>query len=430
MNPFHPAGLALTVTLLLSGCGSGDGRSADRTLHTVIDSTGDTIVARTEGDVAPGRRHTLQAEVTIAPAADDTSLFTEVYDFEVDRAGRFWVFDRPSSTVFLFSPEGQLLRRIGRRGAGPGEFRGSNGMVALPDSGVAILDASNARVSFLDAAGDFRTSWRVPSGFSTGNGLVADRSRRLYLRRPVTGPREGEILGRMGLVLMNEQGELADSLIPPDLDVPRELYVAVQVTKGGQSQSATGARYAPGYYWAWHPDGYFVVANGGTGEIILARPAGQPLVIRRSFSPVPVNDTERDEEAAMITWQMRRTDPAWTWNGPDLPRSKAPLLWLTVTRDGRIWTRVAVPSERIPDAEVATPVNDEQPVSHYRNPEIFEVYEPDGRFLGRIDCHCRISLVDAEGDTVWGIVRDENDLPAIVRFRVEPGLEEKGRSEK
>lgn len=426
MESFRPAGLFLIALLLIPGCGPRDASSPGHALRTVMDSTRDSIVARTEGDVPPGGLHTLRPEVTIAPAADDTSLFTEVYDFEVDRAGRFWVFDRPSSTVFLFSPEGKLLRRVGRRGAGPGEFRGSNGMVALPDSGVAILDASNARVSFFDAAGDFRTSLRVPSGFSTSNGLLADRSGRLYLRRPVTGPREGEILGRLGLVPLNDQGELADSLIPPDLDVPREVYVAVQVTRGGQSQSATGARYAPGYYWAWHPAGYFVVANGGTGEIILARTRDKPVVIRRSFAPVPVVEAERAEEQATIIWQMRQTDPAWTWNGPDLPRTKAPLLWLQVTRDGRIWTRVAVPSERIPDNEVATPRNEDRPVSHYRNPAVFEVFAPDGRFLGRIDCQCRLSLVQADGDTVWGIVRDENDLPAIVRFQVEPGLETKG----
>lgn len=394
-------------------------------LATRIDSTADSVFARTSGAPPVSSVRALIAEVRIAPTADDTSLFTEVSEVDIDAAGRFWVFDRPSSSLFLFDAAGRLLRRIGRRGGGPGEFGSSSGMVALPDTGLAVWDPGNGRISFFDATGSFRTSWLTPTGFNTSNGLVADRGGGLYLRRPVTPPREGEILGRMGLVRLSTTGEFADSLAPPDIDVPREVYVASRKQgKNNFSQSSTSSSYAPTYHWAWHPSGHFVVAHGGRFEIIStpASAGGRPLVIRRELPPVEIPSAERDEEQASITYNLRRTDPGWTWSGPALPTTKAPLLGITVTRDGRIWARIAAPSERIPDDEV-TPSNDPKaPVGHYRTPVVYEVFGEDGRFLGRVDCRCRMTLVESDGDRVWAIVRDELDLPAVVRFRIDPGL--------
>ena len=95
---------------------------------------------------------------------------------------------------------------------------------------------------------------------------------------------------------------------------------------------------------------------------------------------------------------------------------------LFVARDGRIWARIAVPSERIPEAELDLPREKDAPVRHFRTPVVYEMFGPDGRFLGRVGLPRRSRLMEAEGDVVWCLLRDENDLPAVVRFRIEPGL--------
>jgi len=53
---------------------------------------------------------------------------------------------------------------------------------------------------------------------------------------------------------------------------------------------------------------------------------------------------------------------------------------------------------------------------------VYEVFAPDGRFLGRVEFPPRATLMEADGDLVWAIVRDADDLPAVTRWRVEPGL--------
>lgn len=412
----------LLVAALLGACQRGT--AADRGaglagLATRFDSTADTVYARVEGAVPATAARRLIEELRIAPEADDTSLFTEVFEFDVDPAGRVLVYDRPTNTAMLFGAEGGLERRIGRQGAGPGEFNSNNGMVALGDTGWALWDSRNARVSRFSSVGDFRGSSITPAQFSTSNGLITDRSGTLYLKRPVTEPREGEILGRMGLVRLRPDGSLGDSLAPPDLPVQREVYVAEQ--KGGRS--STSSRYAPGYLWAWHPEGFFVVGHGGNYEIIAARPGARPRAIVRTMPGVPVSEEERAEEHESLLYNMRQTDPTWSWRGPPLPQTKAPLMGLFVSRDGRIWARVALPSERIPDAELVPSRDPKRPVNHFRTPVAYEVFGADGTFLGRVTFPPRTTLMEADGNLVWALGRDENDLPAVLRFRIDPALQ-------
>lgn len=405
---------ATAAILLLAACGTAGNDAGS--LVTVFDTTPDSIVARTDGDVPEDAVRHLVPEVEITAGIDDTSLFTNVHEFDVDVQGRFWVFDQPSASIFVFEQDGTLIRRVGRRGSGPGEFQQNGGMVARADGGIALWDTRNARIAFLDSAGAYTHQWTLSGGFNSSNSLYTDREGTLYLRRPVTPPREGEILGRMGLVRMAEGGAFTDSLEPLDIVVPREEYVAS--VEG--NTSSTGTRYGPTYHWGWLPDGRFVVAHGGKYEMIIVRDGARPLVIRRTLSPVAIDEAERDTERRTITWNLRHTDPDWSWRGPDLPTTKAPMLGILVTRDGRIWAQVAVPSVEIPASEREVPSDTTQPAATHRMPAVYEVFEADGRFLARVALPHRARLIDADGDLVWGIRFDENDLPIIARWRMQP----------
>lgn len=383
-------------------------------LTTVIDSTNpDSLIARTAGAVPDAAMRTVVEELRIQPDAEDTSGFSEVFEFDVARDGRLYVFDYQARRVFLFGADGGVQKVVGRKGGGPGEFEGDNGMVVLRDGRLAILDAQNARLSFFSADGEFQTSWVVPAGFSTSNGLRTDSSGTLYLVRPVTPRREGEILGRLGLVRLADGGNWRDSLVAPDLPVNRVIYTA---SKGGGT-SATSAIHSPRFLWAWHPEGYFVSTATQKYEVEISAP-GRGIRIVRDAPEVPVPDDERAWNQDVITRSMRGTDPAWQWQGPEIPRVKAPIAGLHIARDGRIWVAVSMPSDRIPDAERG-PVREGRPAPPlYRDRTAYEVFSPSGVFLGRVQMPGSAVFMEADGDKLWVLERDADDMPGVVRYRL------------
>lgn len=406
---------SLVALLFAAACAGGtdDPLTSAAGLRTVFDSSrADSVVARTSGEVPATAIRTLVEELRIAPAADDTSLFGEVDEFDVGRDGRLYVFDRAANVLMLFDSTGALERRVGRQGAGPGEFNANNGMVVLPDGRLAQWDARNARISFFGAAGDFLNQWVLPAGFSTSNGLRTDSSGTVHIYRPVTPPREGEILGRFGLVRLGENGVWRDSLIPPDLPVERIVYVA----RVKDNTSATSPLHSARFLWQWHPDGHFLSVNSARYAIEASRP-GRPLRIERDAPVVPVSAEERAYEQERMTRNLRNTDPGWVFKGPPIPGSKAPVSALSVARDGRIWVRVATPSQLIPEAERESD-RPERLAPRYRDPVVYEVFERDGRFLGRVRFPMQSTWMEGDGDRVWFLQRDADGLPAVVRARV------------
>ena len=172
--------VALMSLIVACGTVAGEaGASGEAGLATVFDSTTspDSIIARSAGMVPPAKIRRLVDEMRIAPSADDTSLFGEVSEVEVGLDGRIYAFDYTANMLFLFDSSGALVRKVGRKGSGPGEFSSGNGMVVLPDGRVAIWDAGNARISFLSADGELATSWTITSGFSRLTMLPSPRPR-------------------------------------------------------------------------------------------------------------------------------------------------------------------------------------------------------------------------------------------------------------
>jgi hypothetical protein len=56
---------------------------------------------------------------------DDPNVgFSNIGSVAVDREGNVYAVDQQTMTIKVFSPDGQWLRAIGRRGQGPGEFQG------------------------------------------------------------------------------------------------------------------------------------------------------------------------------------------------------------------------------------------------------------------------------------------------------------------
>lgn len=116
--------------------------------------------------------------------------FGELEHYDVDLDGRLALHDRLENRLHLVTPaEGPgagaaVVRSLGRRGAGPGELRGGNGVAFPGDGTVAILDPPNLRVTAWDLDG--RHLYDVPAPGLHAEGL-AGAGGRLYLKTRVSG---------------------------------------------------------------------------------------------------------------------------------------------------------------------------------------------------------------------------------------------------
>lgn len=144
---------------LATGCGPGDGGPAP----IVRDGAGVEIARH--GPLADYGRPVFQAEfiLTIGGVEGPAGiLFTEVAGVELLDDGTVAVLDREAAEIRRFSPDGSLLRRISRRGSGPGEISG-DGTVAMVGVGAGRLlvpDALNQTVSVFDREGGLLESHR------------------------------------------------------------------------------------------------------------------------------------------------------------------------------------------------------------------------------------------------------------------------------
>jgi len=65
--------------------------------------------------------------------------------------------------IFVFQTDGQLSRRFGRKGEGPGELGGRLALAIGPSDSLFVLDNDQARLSVFSSSGDFIRSFPAPN---------------------------------------------------------------------------------------------------------------------------------------------------------------------------------------------------------------------------------------------------------------------------
>ena len=137
---------------LATGCAPGDTGPTP----IVQDSAGVELVRH--GPLAAYERPVHQAEYILTLGALEgppEMLFAEVAGVELLDDGTVAVLDREAAEIRQFSLDGSFLRRISRRGSGPGEISGdfTVGLVGIGAGRLLVPDAINQTVSVFDRDG-------------------------------------------------------------------------------------------------------------------------------------------------------------------------------------------------------------------------------------------------------------------------------------
>ncbi|HKS07874.1 MAG TPA: 6-bladed beta-propeller [Gemmatimonadaceae bacterium] len=418
MNAIHIRRLCVVLCMLaVCACGDSGSRSGGA-VTTVIDTAGDTLVARTRGTVAAGAMHRLIIDWR-AGAADEKNDFANIGEIAVSSDGRVYVWDPETPSLRYYDASGTLVKNIARKGSGPGEYTSLNGLAVLPDGRVVAWDM-DGRINVYSADGVPAKTLRSPMiGYGTNGALATDAASRLWVTGFVrTNDQSWGVLGRGAWFVVDTMGAVLDTVLQPTTERGDEPLIA-KIPGGMSSYSLPFGRkqvFAVSAVGAliWGPsDPYRLYATYN----------GRPLRIEREWSAVRVADEERAERRASVEWGLRRADPAWTWQAKDVPKTKPAYTRINVGGDGRIWVTLSVESVPYqPDAPAAK-TQPPRPQIHFRDGADWrDVFEADGRYLGRVVIPPRVELFAMRGDAVWGVMTDQDDVPSLVKMRVVPGF--------
>lgn len=408
--------ISCALALALGAC--SDARS-NLDWEAVVDTVGDTVTVRTISGSVWGDTAHLESRVSIGVVEGaDEYVIGNPRSIAVGPDGTVYVLDRQVPSVRAYGADGQYLRDIGREGRGPGEYTRPGGIAMLPDGRLLVRDPGNARIVVFGPDGAYLEQWWLSGTISTPRRYYVDTAGCSYatiLFNRFAPPSEWIL----GLSRYSPTGEVLDSLTQPVWD-----YEAAEISATADDAHITEpVPFTPSVSWTLSPLGYTIGGLSSSYRIDLFRSDQPVLRIERDWMPVRVLSGEREELRRLLTAQFAQDFPGWRWNGPAIPVTKPAFRDLFVSWEGNLWVLVSQEAYATMTVEEAREIErrGSLPPLRYREPAAFDVFQPDGQFLGHVRVPASFRATPEpiiRGDTVWAVTRDELDVATVVRFEV------------
>ncbi len=122
--------------------------------------------------------------------ADDDVILGDVRGLAVDAWSRVYIFDHSTNSVVVVDSSGRLIRKIGRRGNGPGEFIGT-GIAIGPGEHLFVYDPQQRRLSEFDTSGTLVRDHRyTATGYGPWVGGIDSLGRLVHTQSAIRDPRD------------------------------------------------------------------------------------------------------------------------------------------------------------------------------------------------------------------------------------------------
>jgi len=378
---------ALALCAALAACGRGRG-GAPSALTTTVDTAGGVVRIANRG---PAPRWRLEPLLTLGKRASvaGSSLeeFGKVRGVVADGEGRLYVADGIAHEIRVFGPDGTFLRKIGREGAGPGEFGGIGGLWWLAPDTLVVLDYGNARVAALRADGEEVAVWPWLSLTGTGPFVFEGGPRAVYAHA-LRGGRDGRT---ESVWVRFTPGGPRDSLPIPRSEPPPGALVTC---RGGNGIGFFGNPFADGLIAVPAPGDERVVARASSYRLAFIDAGGDTLrTVSRDVAAPPVPDSAWS--GVMERYRKFRE----SWKGADceggLERpDRAPILrGITFGEGGRVLVERGTAGGRVLDlfgrdlrleGTVAVPPDGDASVSPYLRGDRLYLVTADGLGVQRV----------------------------------------------
>lgn len=417
-----PGCATLAALLCVAGCAQRDAASDD--VERFV--SGDTTIVRNRSPAGLwGDTMTLDVELEIGTLdGPPETTFGRVVSVTARDDGSILIIDAQGPEVREFDANGSFVRRLGGAGDGPGEYRRPAMLRAMRDGSTVLVDGAG-RLHRYARDGTPLGSWLIP--YLRASFWITADSAHVYVPiflLPATGqpPAPGNV--RYGYVRLGPDGEALDTMPAggwvEEVDGQTRLYVSGgDHTKDNFTTRRHAIIDARGRMVSGQSDSYRLDVTSQDAVLRIERVGAAP----------PIVEEEMREWRAHVDFLMARRAASLASLPPEAAPMFGPEPWLPESptkpffrsifpgEEGRIWVHRYVRAVKEPaspeprDPERAPPIT-------WREPNHFDVFEPDGTFLGTVVVPDRYLLFAWRGDMVWGVHYGELDVPFVFRARL------------
>lgn len=330
-------------------------------------------------------RYALSEELTLGDeSASDMGVLNRPQYLDVDAEGNIYVMDWGDVDIKVFSPEGRLIRTIGGKGQGPGEFDTPASFKISKDNTLFLLSGRQYRISALKTTGEYISGFTV-DGYPPD--IDVDSSNRVYYSE-LLPPEETltedsqKVEGQFALYRRNADGKNKVKL--GEFKERIQVKRAVKTATGTSIMSGT-SREAYTTCWFVDPQDRIHIGYNKDYQISVYDPDWN-LIFRfgRAFTPIkhPLYKPEMGHPEYYPAFSERRT---------------------FFDDSGNLWLEQYTPED----------------VEEY----VYDVFSPDGIYLKQV--WLPETLYHVRGDKAYSILRTEEEFLVVKRF----GMTEAGRIE-
>ena len=419
--PLRDACAVLMLTLGLAGCGAQEsGVAVDRAWVGTITTEGNvTTVVNESGSVWGGPARLVEEASIGVEFGEDAYMFGQVRAIAATDE-EIYVLDQQVSMIRVYDVEGRHLRDIGKEGEGPGEFRQPASMVIGPKGRIYVRDARNGRISVLSPEGGELATMHLNTGFSTSTPMVITTHGQLYNSERTNPTGAIEDWGMAMVPRSEDDTQEGEPIFPPELGFDNAEWRIEGRNEG--AVAIYSVPFAPSDVWTLSPSGAVI---GGVSEdysFEIRHPDGRITRVVKDWDPVPVDPDEGEWFKRNATARMRRMFPEWIWNGSDVPSHKPAYSQLLADLSGRIWVRRPGSGYHVDTECHENPLvesDNEEPC--WREHTTWDVFDEEGRFLGKADVPEGISLYPGpyiRDDVFLSSFMDEMGTIMVKRYRL------------
>jgi hypothetical protein len=330
----------------------------------------------------------LRYERTIQPADGAPGALERIAGIALARDGRLVEWDAKTPGINVYDMHGALIRKIGRDGEGPGEFRRNE--VGLLRDTIVVDDIQLARITVFTMDGRLIRSMRAPC--CDGFPVAVDQRDRAILH--VTTNVGGALSSHWARVPLG--GGSVDTIPSPVAEPPLQWTV-----RSEHGEAVYRVPFAGRTTIAFQPDGSMIYGATDRAEWLRSSNGRDTALMFRisGLAPRPVPALARDSLFHLFT--DHNDGLRAVAHESDLPRTYP--LWREIGTDDRgdFWIMLG---------------SDVAPITG------FAVVDRNGAFLGIVPAPFRAaSFVSWSGDHVAVADTDHDDLPRIRIFRIDRG---------